>query len=99
MFLDGFQCCCDIHNCPIWNLVKQIIMACEDISRGNCHDIIQDSVVIIAHSAAYIGDLDTLKQIASDSVDDLHSMDINGWTPLHEVIEMLLHIYTFMGLF
>ena len=53
----------------------------------------------LAHSAAYIGDLDTLKQIALDSVDDLHSMDINGWTPLHEVIEMLLHIYTFMGLF
>ena len=49
MFLDVFQCCCDIKNLPIWNLVKLRSLACGDISRENSPCSIQDGVVIIYH--------------------------------------------------
>ena len=49
MFLDGFQCCCDIYNLPLLNLVKQRSLAQGDNSQESCHYSIQDTVVIIAH--------------------------------------------------
>ena len=49
LFLDGFQCCCDIQNLPIWNLVKWRSLVCGYISRENFHYSIHYSVVIIDH--------------------------------------------------
>ena len=49
LFLDGFQCCCDLHNRPIRNLVKWRSLACGDIYWENFHYSIQDSGVIIDH--------------------------------------------------
>ena len=49
LFLDGSQCCCDITNGTIRNLVKLRSLAWGDISRESCRYSIQDSVVIIAH--------------------------------------------------
>ena len=48
MLLDLFQCCCDIQNSPIWNLVKLRRLACADIYQENFHYIIHYSSVIIA---------------------------------------------------
>ena len=48
LFLDGFQCCCDIQNLPIWNLVQQRILLCGDLPQDSFHYSIQYSVVIIS---------------------------------------------------
>ena len=49
LFLDRFQCCCDIHDFPICNFVKQRRIACRNVSRDNFHYRIHDCVVIVAH--------------------------------------------------
>ena len=46
---DGFQCCCDIHNCPILKLIKLRRLACGDTSQENFHYSIQEGGVIMSH--------------------------------------------------
>jgi len=38
----------------------------------------------VAHQAAIAGDIDTLKEIATQQKADLHKKDQNGWQPIHE---------------